>query len=287
MINDVEFYGRPGHLISHLTTIQEQFEADYRPIVYLLGDSILNNQSYLDKTMLAAVNGYEKILCDEDGNPGKMLPDVCYYLSKLMADNGKPYAVINSAIDKTWLETRKNNLTIHDMFVANRFIRRDVLVISIGADDLTVNPSLKTLWNLATLNYFNSRRALDYFVRMFRDNTQIYVNKLLENSNVKPSKIVLCMFFYPNRQQTRSSRPEILEAAIQQLHKSISQVTVPGVEIVACPLYEALDSNSADDYHDRLTPSRKGGKKIAKKLYQIICPLGPVIPKPYIHTHTT
>ena len=289
--------GHWGHTLNDLTIVQKSFEDNCKPIIYLLGDSVLDNKDYIINVYYDAINGYEKILTDSHGNVGKMKPDVCYYLSKLMEDNSKTYGVINTAVIYSKLYDRQNNLFFTDNFASKYVTPNDIFVISLGIDDLIFFQRNIILWNMIKLIHFNAldtikqgpdaAYGLNFFVKMFQDELQGYINKLLSNTNVKPKKIILCMFYFPaiindtcccsNWENyflsllDYNNNPEPIKESIRQIYQyAISKIQIDGIDIIPCPLYEVLDGSNVDDYYDRLGPSQQGGQKIAQKLYDII-----------------
>ena len=91
------------------------------------------------------------------------------------------------------------------------------------------------------------------------------------------------MFYYPDENLTGgwaddtlaylgyNTNPEKLQIIIQQIYKyAIEQISISGVQIVACPMFEILDSKSTQDYVERVEPSNLGGRKIAKIFAEII-----------------
>lgn len=116
---------------------------------------------------------------------------------------------------------------------------------------------------------------------LFKDQVTQYIKDLI--SLQKPKLVIVCMFYYPDQNLIGgwaddalfylgyNSNPEKLQVVIQQIYKyAIQQISIPNVQIVACPMFEILDSKSTQDYVERVEPSNIGGRKIAKSLVEII-----------------
>jgi len=56
------------------------------------------------------------------------------------------------------------------------------------------------------------------------------------------------------------------------------KIRVPGVAVVAFPLFEVLDGKTSSDYHSRVEPSSAGGRKMARALVK--CAMAPLQPAP-------
>lgn len=86
-VNAREFYAEYiGHPLDALASVHDILRANGKRIVWLIGDSSLDNKHWLyssslkpvtDRAFAPAVNGYEHIL-----SPPKMVQDVCYHLNK-------------------------------------------------------------------------------------------------------------------------------------------------------------------------------------------------------------
>jgi hypothetical protein len=274
-----------GHSIIHLDILFNTIKklAPQSKIVYLAGDSSLDNKFWiLDQNTKKAVNYYQLVL-----KPPKMKPDICYHLNYLL--RGSPYICMNCAVkESTLLERMQGNLLKQDVFIRQHLEKQDVLVVSIGGNDIVYKPTFTTLYNLVLLISFNTIKNLKknplqcwgfkYFVYLFKDQVELYINDLIALQ--KPKLVIVCMFYYPDENLTYgmaedalyylgyNNNPERLQIIIQQIYKyAIQQISIPGVEIIACPMFEILDCKSTEDY---VEPSNLGGRKIAKCLVELI-----------------
>lgn len=306
-----------GHTIAHLEQLLTHFKTQYSTTnyIYFAGDSSLDNKFWLSKEKnRPAVNGYETIL-----NPTRMVPDVAYFLNKVLSDsnttnsevidltnedkvetasrrsrqsktklNDPRYIAINAAIEESTLGARQNGkLLPQDEFVKRNITERDILVVSVGGNDIALRPTLTTAWNALLMNYCNSLESLEsapltawgvpHFLHLFRDQVRDFVTTLL--GPVKPKKVVICMIYYPDEAMTSSwadrtlgalgynSDPRRLQAAIRQIFiHGTSKIQIEGVQVVPFPMFESLDGKDSIDYVQRVEPSGKGGEKLARSL---------------------
>ena len=77
-VNAQRFYGEyHGHKVGHLKIVHDRMRAGEKDsIVFLAGDSSLDNKYWFDDTV-SAIEPYSKVL-----TPGVMKPDVAYWLTK-------------------------------------------------------------------------------------------------------------------------------------------------------------------------------------------------------------
>ena len=52
-------------------------EKDFDGIIYLAGDSSMDNKYWINNRFKESINGYQDIL-------SKMLPDICYHMNKVL-----------------------------------------------------------------------------------------------------------------------------------------------------------------------------------------------------------
>lgn len=277
-----------GHSITHLQILYKIIKklAPQSKIVYLAGDSTLDNKFWiLDQKSKKAINYYQLVL-----NPPQMKPDVCYHLNNLL--RGSPYICINCAVEEsTLLERAQGNLLEQDVFIQQHLKKQDVLIVSVGGNDIVYKPTFTTLYNLVMLISFNTIENLKknplkcwgfkHFIYLFKDEVTQYIKGLI--SLQKPKLGIVCMFYYPDESLTGgwadnalsylgyNRNPEKLQVVIQQIYKyAIQQISIPNVQIIAFPMFEILDSKLTQDYVERVEPSNLGGRKIAKSLVELI-----------------
>ena len=87
------------------------------------------------------------------------MPDVSYHLNSLMKN--EEYVVINCAIEESTLGERKENkLLEQDKFIQNRIKKEDILIVSVGGNDIALSPNISTIWNMLLLMKLNSENTI-------------------------------------------------------------------------------------------------------------------------------
>lgn len=96
----------------------------------------------------SALNGYEHVL-----EPPMMKKDVAYWLNAEAVRRGHPELFcLNSAVEATSLNDRAfGRLLGQDQFIHDHISCEDVLVVSIGGNDLALAPVLATILNIIPL----------------------------------------------------------------------------------------------------------------------------------------
>jgi len=181
-----------------------------------------------------ALNGYEDFL-----QTPTMKPDVCYWLHWEAVQRGKrDLACLNTAVEATTLHQRSQNLLEQDSFINEHIALQDYLVVSIGGNDIALNPSLCTALNMyfllktcsssclrrysfgglpfarffggavtkrgflgflrSSLGGFVWPLGLGYFVDLFGNAVENYVLRVL--GNTRPKKVVVCMIYFLDEQ---------------------------------------------------------------------------------------
>jgi hypothetical protein len=286
-INSKKFYENYyGHESYYLDYLLHILKLNKKSIIYLAGDSSLDNKHWLlDQKLEEAINGYEKILF-----PPIMIPDICYHLNKLLINT--EYAVINTAVEEATLKEKMIQLNSSDELIINNITSNDILIISIGGNDIALKADMHTILNLMLLlsNYENGRSSIlgmNYFINLFKGYTTNYINKLI-TKNI-PKLIIICMIYYPliknvqswantmldklqyntNYERIHNIISDIFKLAISEI-KILKEPEGENVNIKYLPLYEVLDYNDEKDYVQRVEPSNKGGEKIAKAIVKMI-----------------
>ena len=125
-----DFYeSGPGHKREHLQIISS---IDL-PKVYLTGDTSLDNKKYIGTKNYKAINGYENIL-----NPSNMKGDVCFHLNYFLKALEIKYLVLNCATDDSAVCEKMTKLNQSDEFVRDNITENDILVVSIGGNDIAL-----------------------------------------------------------------------------------------------------------------------------------------------------
>ncbi len=277
------------------------------PIIWLAGDSSLDNKHWFT-SKTKAVNGYENILKPPNSNR-----DIAYWLNKEAVDENLPFKTINCAMEETTIEDRRmGKLVQPDQFVRDRIGPEDILVVSVGGNDIALKPTPCTVLNILPLlcctttsciekaacgaplpcddylygctpsclsNLFSFPCGFGYFLHLFKIRVKNYLQSL--TSKCKPKKILICTIYYPSTQPDGGwadvplrllgydSNPSKLQALITQIFtQATSEIELEGTEVIAVPLFAALNGTEPEDYEQRAEPSASGGSKMARLIME-------------------
>jgi hypothetical protein len=156
-INAARFYFEwSGHPLSdlasfHATTLAERGD---KPIVYLAGDSSLDNKAWLHKSLFElgadVPKIYEHVFDKRNTNTNTVRPkpDVAFWMNSLLGDRA---TCINTAIEATMLRDRDSTLLPHDTFIRDNIRPQDILIVSVGANDIALRPLPCTIFHMLQL----------------------------------------------------------------------------------------------------------------------------------------
>ncbi|KAH0596867.1 hypothetical protein MHUMG1_05175 [Metarhizium humberi] len=296
-INASRFYFEyKGHPISDIRAFHNIIisQRPTKPIVYLAGDSSLDNKYWLPssspggETLPTEVPEIYKAALQ----PPHPKPDVAFWLNHFL---GSQATALNLAVEASLLQERDSDLLAHDKFIRDHIRAEDILIVSVGANDIAMRPNLSTICHMLLLAWLTPTSRIQrgtawplrYFVNMFKTQVEKYVAKLVEQH--KPRAVVVCMIYFPLEAQAAKQKswadvslgalgynrwPGRLQAAITKMYELATQkVQIPGVSVIPVALFEALDGKRGGDYVERVEPSVEGGRKIASQLAAVINPL--------------
>lgn len=314
-INAAEFYSEyHGHPVPHLAMILPRLREASDRIIWTAGDSSLDNK-YWFRNRDAAPRVYRDIL-----QPPQCKKDVTYWLNYLCENAGAAAAsgnnnnnlrqrtvAINTAVEATTVNERTFRLRPQDIFIRDNIQRQDVLVVSIGGNDVALAPCPCTIASICCLlglpavctekGFTCGTVPLDdcccgcgpslcsclcacppclgYNRHLFGTRVQKYIEKLV--SKTKPSKILVCMIYYPDEHITPgwagpalgalgyNRNPEKLQMFIRKAYEdAVSRIHIPGSQVIPVPLFNVLDGKQTMDYVARVEPSPTGGRKMAE-----------------------
>ncbi|KAI9095875.1 hypothetical protein DFS34DRAFT_651116 [Phlyctochytrium arcticum] len=103
---------------------------------------------------------------------------------------------------------------------------------------------------------------------------------------VCPRKVLICMPYFPSADNkgpswasnllstiNYNSNPEKFQTAMRAVFRLGTQrITIPGVQVEAVPLFDILDWRDVRDYVERVEPSERGSKKMAKAFIERLFP---------------
>lgn len=288
-INRSRFYFEwKGHQIQDLISFHAitTEERPGKPIVYLAGDSSLDNKYWVsnDQELEVETPGIYKHTLDKPTPK----PDVSFWMNHLLGDRA---TCINTAVEESMLRQRDKELLAHDEFIRDNIRAEDILIVSVGANDIALKPLPCTIRHMLQLAWITPRSSIEkgtasslqYFNDMFCDKVQAYVDRM--TSKTRPRAVIICMIYFPLESGLGQSSwadaqlmalgyntwPGQLQTAISTLYRTATQrIKLQGTEVVPCPLHEVLDKKTAKDYIARVEPSEQGGRKMANKFVEIL-----------------
>jgi len=297
-VNTSRFYHEwKGHPISDVSTFRSitLSKRPDKPIVYLAGDSSLDNKYWVPSSNSVAgeplpveVPAIYHATLDRP----QPKPDVAFWLNHLLQDRA---TALNLAVEASTLKERDNDLLDHDKFIRDHIRAEDILVVSIGANDIAMRPTFATVRHMLQLAWVTPRRSLErgtawslsHFTNMFKDQVQSYISRLVEGQ--KPRAIIVCMIYFPLEANASLQKswadlplkmlgynrfPGQLQSAIRGMYEhATKKIQIEGSVVVPCALFEVMDGKNGDDYTARVEPSVEGGRKMALQLEGLIEPI--------------
>jgi hypothetical protein len=263
------------------------------PIIWLAGDSSLDNKAWISAdgpggTPLPC--SVPDIYIPQFRHLTPLKPDVAFWMNHHL---GNEATVINTAVEASLLRERKSGwLLPHDQFIKHNLRSQDVLVVSVGANDVCLSPTVCTAFNMLRLVHLSSQEsiedgsawALSHFGSLFGKEVQKYVTNLV--GTTKPRAVVVCMIYQPLESGLSAEKswadtqlkalkydtqPQKLQAAIRTIYSQATQkITIPGTQVIHLPLFDVLDGKTADDYVERVEPSVEGGRKMSEAITKAV-----------------
>lgn len=301
-----------GHTVPDLQALLFHLKKN-RPdvsVIYLAGDSSLDNKHWVtDKfghpkpgEFLPGVNGYENALVNK-GKRGYtrdlMLPDVAYFMNKkLTSEMNNNLVCVNCAVEESTTADRLH-WTSHqqDIFVQENLSRNDILVVSVGGNDIALKSTMTTKWRMATgvlyekvANMFGFRNdsedvsgtvswgMVSLMEDIFYEGVKNFVEHLC--AFTKPKMVVVNMIYFLDENAEGDgwangvlkflqydTQPGLLQRLIRvAFENATKKIKVEGTKIVPFALFDVLDGQDTEDYIARVEPSQQGGRKMADAL---------------------
>lgn len=326
-----------GHRVDHLERLLPHLRASSDALIWTAGDSSLDNKYWFNETVPAVPGAYESVL-----QPPRSKPDVTYWLNHLLHDAAFNYtnntnntnstgstgqgpdpptqtqrprwSAINAAVEASTLNARTFVLRSQDIFLRDNIQADDVLIVSIGGNDIALAPSPCTIVSMLGLmlcmpaiciekgcicgtvpiddcccgcgpSFCSCACAcppcLGYFRHLFGTRIEAYIRAL--TAKTKPSKILVCMIYYPDEKISanwaeRALRalgynrdPAKLQTLIRKVFQDVlSTIRIPGSQVIPVPLFHVLNGKNTEDYVARVEPSPSGGRKMAEFLLSFV-----------------
>jgi hypothetical protein len=257
LVNSSRFYSEfHGHQVRHLEKLLPALREESNCLIWTAGDSSLDNKYWFNDARPAPPGAYQRVL-----DPPTCNADVTYWLNMLSQErqqqlqqrprpsssssrqpqqqqrtNPHPrVAAINTAVEASTLNERTFRLRPQDRFLRDHIQPNDVLVVSIGGNDVALAPlpctivSILTLVNLPQVclergciigtapfdeyccgcgpaSLLSCACAcppcFGYMMHLFGTRIEKYVHQL--TAKTRPKKILVCMIYYPDETQTAS-----------------------------------------------------------------------------------
>ena len=262
------YYGHPASYLDILANFK-------KPKIYLAGDSSLDNKFWIKDKWYDAVNEYAKIL-----NPPKMIGDVCYHINSL-DDN---FICINCATEEATVSS-KEKLNTSDIIIRDNLTKNDIIVISIGGNDIMLSPSIMTMAKLAILLLSDmnniQQKDFEFLVEIFQNKITSYIKSL--TSIQIPKKVIVCGVYFPCEVAQEGwsnnalklinydNNPLKVQSLISKIFENaICKIKIEGIDISYLPFHKVLDSKNSEDYVARVEPSYVGGLKMARRIIETI-----------------
>ena len=286
-IDPIAFYASyHGHPPVALRTLVRAVRP--RRIVWLVGDSSLDNKHWLldSAPRRPAPNGLSCVFV-----PGALVvPDVAYHVNVLLEQQHPEFVCVNAAIEESTLGARDcgRRLLPQDKVVQECLEAGDVIIASLGGNDVALAPTAATVASLAAVLGFASDTAIDagtavgigHLLRLFGDDTRDFL--LAIAASRLPALVIPSTIYYPALRGESwanaalsllgyGSNPARLQRLIRSAFEHATRrIALPGTAVVACPLFEVLDPAAESDYVARVEPSDTGGAKMAQEFVRIL-----------------
>lgn len=271
------FYGNySGHPADQLSYILDT-RPKQTPVLFLAGDSTLDNKYWLPLRTECHPNPH---FCHCLNNVA-MSRDVAYWLARMYAPD--TFLPINCAVEASTLRQRlTNGLLPQDELIRDQIGPNDVLVVSLGGNDIALSPTISTVFAVLMNVYRGGNAGMSTLAKIFQSGLEQYISQLV--SKQKPRLVIVCMVYFPDesskspswasftlRALRYDSRPDWLQSSIANVfEQAIKKISVDGCQIVFAPLFKALDGKQTDHYVARVEPSELGGNAIAALLKRLI-----------------
>lgn len=193
-----------------------------------------------------------------------------------------------TSVEESTIADRGEGLLLQDALIRDHISAEDVLLVSVGGNDVALQPTLRTAVNMLMLTRSPQwliragvAPGFGYFMTLFRDRIQALVQRV--TAKQCPRKVVVCMLYYLDEKQGGSwadptlellgynADPSTLQLIIRTLFSKIAARGFDGPAVVEpFALFEVLDGKDTSDYHHRVEPSIKGGRKMAEALLPVL-----------------
>lgn len=194
-------------------------------------------------------------------------------------------------MEASLLRERDDGLLEHDAFIRDSITSNDILIVSVGANDIALSPNAATMRHMLDLAWTTRRccieegsaSSLPYFRKLFGTDIETYISRMVAKQ--KPRAVIVCMIYYPLEYKAGQTSwadmqlkalgyntfPKQLQVAIKQIYDSATtKIKIEGTHVIPCPLFEVLDGKNAAEYTARVEPNSEGGRKMAEKFAELL-----------------
>jgi hypothetical protein len=256
-------------------------------VIFLAGDSSLDNKHWILNEKANSVNGYENFF-------EKSVKDVAFNINKKIVEYNdhhhfkNDYFCINTSVEASTLDSNSVDKNIRsnpdvpfhwtsDQFIQDHITDMDILIVSVGGNDIAFNSTTHLPFFQKLDTNPNDPEAIAHFKELLQTKLENYIKKLcLKN---KPLKIIVCMIYYPSKEIQGSwagtalsnlgydgKGGDKLRSTIKLFFENFTKnITISGSEVIPCPLFETLNYEDGKNYLQRVEPSALGGKRMAKR----------------------
>ena len=158
-ISSREFYGEyHGHKVRHLQRLLPPLRTSSQRLIWTAGDSSLDNKYWFDDTAPPTNSAYRDVL-----QPPICKKDVTFWLNFHCNRRSNNMAAINTAVEATTLNERTFRLRPQDVFLRDNILSDDILVVSVGGNDIALMPCPCTIASVFGLLCLPSQCILNGF----------------------------------------------------------------------------------------------------------------------------
>ncbi len=165
-----------------------------------------------DSYCAPACNGYEAIL-----EPARSVKDVCFWFNYYAVKRGSRFAAVNTAVEASTLQDRASGAALlgHDILIRDFVQPDDIVVVSVGGNDIALRPGLGTMVSVSWLAFFardenieaGTASGFGHLRSIFLTQLQGYVQALC--AKTKPRKVIVCMIYHPSESGEVSAKESI------------------------------------------------------------------------------
>lgn len=139
-----------GHRVRDLENVLPVLRAKSSRLIWTAGDSSLDNKYWVEEEA-SAIGAYKDVL-----EPARSIQDVTYWLNYHCQNSKKKSprkqtAAINAAVEATTLNERTFQLRPQDIFLRDNIQADDVLIVSIGGNDIAMKPCPCTIASIGSI----------------------------------------------------------------------------------------------------------------------------------------